>query len=92
MVSAEGEMQRFLEQRLTFRRLIGRNNGLPGRPIGFIASLFGCWHEELSRPFTDNEGSYRVCLECGARRMFDTESFKTLGRFYYAPFGGVGRN
>ena len=56
-----------------------------GEPIGFFGKLFGCWHKELSRPFTENKFSYRVCLECGARKEFDTESFRTSGPFYYPP-------
>lgn len=80
-------MQRFLEQYLTSERVIDRNVDSSGKPVGLLASLFGCWHKDLSRPFTTKNGSYRVCTDCGARRMFDTKSFKTLGRFYYAPFG-----
>lgn len=55
-----------------------------GRPIGRITAILGCWHKGLSRPFHDGDVSYRVCLECGARRKFDTETFQTTGR-YYAP-------
>lgn len=80
-------MQKFLELNLTRQRVTGRKDDSSLKLIGFIASLFGCWHENLSRPFTTKQGSYRVCIECGARRRFDTDSFKTLGRFYYAPFG-----
>ena len=59
-----------------------------GTRIGLVGKLFGCWHKRLSRPFTQNGGrkvSYRACLECGARRKFDTDSFKTSGPFYYPP-------
>lgn len=59
-----------------------------GTKIGLVGKLFGCWHKRLSRPFTQGTGrkvSYRACLECGARRKFDTDSFKTSGPFYYPP-------
>jgi hypothetical protein len=51
-----------------------------GRVFGRV---FGCWHLNLSRPFTRDGETYRACLACGARRRFDTERWKTLGRFYY---------
>ena len=56
-----------------------------GEPIGFFGKLFGCWHKDLSRPFTEKNCSYRVCLDCGARKEFDTDSFQTSGPFYYPP-------
>lgn len=80
-------MRNILEQSLTFGRLIDRNDDSLAKPIGIFAALFGCWHKDMSRPFTTKHGSYRVCTDCGARRRFDTTSFRTLGRFYYAPFG-----
>ena len=29
--------------------------------------LFGCWHRELSRPFTLSGWTYQVCLVCGRK-------------------------
>ena len=89
MVPGNGKMQGVLEQNLTTERVTGRNAGLPGTKIGILGSLFGCWHKELTRPITTDEGSYRSCLECGAHTVFDTTSFKTLGGFYYPPVGAV---
>lgn len=80
-------MQGLLEQNLTLGRLTDRNDDSRDLKIGLLSSIFGCWHKKLSRPFTDNKGSYVVCIECGARKSFDTKSFKTLGNFYYAPIG-----
>ncbi|MEP6924866.1 MAG: hypothetical protein ABI954_10410 [Pyrinomonadaceae bacterium] len=51
--------------------------------VGFFVGIFGCWHKELSRPFTTANNSYRVCLNCGARRHFDTETLKTYGQYYF---------
>lgn len=56
-----------------------------GTRIGIFGKLFGCWHRDLSRPFTNKSGSYRVCMECGARKAFDTKDFTSSGAFYYPP-------
>jgi len=56
-----------------------------GRKIGFLGRMFGCFHRNLSRPFSSGEVSYRSCLECGARKRFDTDSLKTFRNFYYPP-------
>ncbi len=56
-----------------------------GSKIGLTASLFGCWHESISRPFTDGKTGYRTCLKCGARTPFNTETLETQTRFYYPP-------
>ena len=78
-------MQGILEQNLIAERVIGRTDNTLGEKIGLLGTLFGCWHKDLSRPFTSKKVSYRVCTDCGARAVFDTESFKTLGTFYYPP-------
>jgi hypothetical protein len=44
--------------------------------------LFRCWHRNLSRPFTLEGETYRVCLHCGARRRFSPDSWRTVGAFY----------
>ena len=54
-----------------------------GRKVGILGSLFGCWHKRLTRPFSDRNTSYRACLDCGARRTFDTNTFKTTGSYYF---------
>jgi hypothetical protein len=60
------------------------------RKIGIFGSLFGCWHRRLSRPITTDNETYQTCLECGARRKFDTGTFRSFGRFYYPPVARVG--
>lgn len=60
------------------------------RKIGLFGSLFGCWHRRLSRPITTDNETYQTCLECGARRKFDTGTFRSFGRFYYPPVARVG--
>jgi len=57
--------------------------GLVGKIGGGLNRIFGCWHSEMSRPFSHEGQAYRVCLACGARRQFNTGSWKTEGDFYY---------
>ena len=33
--------------------------------------LFGCWHRNLSRPFTLSGWTYEVCLICGKKFAYD---------------------
>lgn len=78
-------MQAVLEQNLITDSLIEANENALGDKIGIFGKLFGCWHKRLARPITRNRVSYQACLECGARRKFDTERFRTSGPFYYPP-------
>lgn len=78
-------MQLVLEQNRIADKVINRTNNAFGEKIGLFGKMFGCWHKELSRPFTSVRESYRVCLDCGARKHFDTETLKTFGPFYYPP-------
>ena len=72
------------------RATVGQENtrsvagGLVGKIGVGLSRLFGCWHSEMSRPFSNKGQSYRTCLACGARRQFNTRSWKTQGSFYYA--------
>ena len=50
---------------------------------GWITKLFGCWHKEMSRPFSLQGQTYRTCLDCGARRQFNAESWEMQGDYYY---------
>lgn len=33
--------------------------------------MFGCWHRNLSRPFTLSGWTYEVCLNCGRKFAYD---------------------
>ena len=76
-----------------FRSLIHRadkketetDNRVFGKKVGFLTKFFGCEHKNISRPFIAGQISYRTCLQCGARKQFNTETFKTFGDFYYPP-------
>ena len=50
---------------------------------GWLNRLVGCWHTEMSRPFSDEGKAYRVCLNCGAHRHFNLKNWETQGDFYY---------
>ena len=78
-------MQGILEQNRIAASIIDRTTGSFGGKIGIMASVFGCWHKRLTRPFTEKHDSYRACIDCGARKKFDTEDFRTVGPFYYPP-------
>lgn len=76
-------MQGILEKSLVTESRFATAEHESVQKIGVFGKLFGCWHKRLSRPFTSERTSYRSCLECGARRNFDTENFKTSGPFYF---------
>jgi hypothetical protein len=54
-----------------------------GEEIGFIAQVFGCWHQRITRPFMEGKTAYRSCLSCGARKPFDPKTRQCYGKFYY---------
>jgi hypothetical protein len=58
-------------------------DGLTGQLSNWLTRVFGCWHSEMSRPFTHDNESYRTCLECGARRNFDPMKWEMVGAYYY---------
>ena len=78
-------MQNILERNYIVETGKHEKESLFGEKIGFFASMFGCWHPRLSRPFTHGRESYRSCLHCGARQKFNAAELKTTKRFYYPP-------
>jgi hypothetical protein len=61
------------------------DKGVFGEKVGFFSKIFGCGHQDLSRPFSNGKFGYRVCLRCGARKQFNTDTLETFGSFYFAP-------
>jgi len=54
------------------------------KPLHFVlVRPWKCWHRRMSRPFTRNGETYRVCLRCGVHRRFDLDAWKTKGSYYY---------
>jgi hypothetical protein len=58
-------------------------------PNGWLTRLFGCRHRNMSPPFTGGAETYRSCMRCGARRMFDVERGRMTGAYYYAPLSSL---
>jgi hypothetical protein len=48
--------------------------------IAILDGLFGCHHSHLSRVFTINRRSYRVCCDCGAKFDYSLETMSIEGR------------
>src|ERR1044072_7339575 len=63
------------ERKWRVLRLLGKLRYL------FLPLLF-CWHRKMSRPFTRDGETYRVCLRCGVHRQFDLKEWKTKGDYY----------
>jgi hypothetical protein len=61
-----------------------RESGFSQSLANFANRVFGCWHRELSRPFTRQGQTFRTCLGCGARREFDLSKWENKGGFYRA--------
>ncbi len=85
-------MQLILEQSLLTENTTRRDVDPFGRKIGLFTTLFGCWHKRLTRPFTSDKRTYMACLDCGARRKFDTQNFRVSRAFYYPPSVSLDRN
>ncbi|MDQ6652057.1 MAG: hypothetical protein M3Y84_04855 [Acidobacteriota bacterium] len=51
----------------------------------WLSGLFGCPHKEMSRPFSRQGETYRVCINCGAQRGFDENTWNFAGPFYFKP-------
>src|SRR4030095_14800046 len=53
-------------------------------PVCFVLLRpWTCWHRRMSRPFTRDGETYRVCIRCGVHRRFDLDAWKTEGAYYY---------
>ena len=85
-------MQLILEQSLLAENAVNRKTDPFGKKIGMFASLFGCWHKRLTRPFTSDKNTYMACVECGARKKVDAKNFKVSRAFYYPPSVSFDRN
>lgn len=59
----------------------GHRLDLSDAVVQLLWRVFGCWHRQMSRPFTREGRSYRVCLSCGMTRDFDTATWKTFGPY-----------
>jgi hypothetical protein len=44
----------------------------------FSEILFGCSHSRLTRPFTLEEETYEVCLDCGKQIYYSAQEMRPL--------------
>lgn len=58
-------------------------------PNGWLTRLFGCRHRHMSPPFTGGQETYRSCMSCGARRLFNVGRGRMTGAYYYAPLSAL---
>jgi hypothetical protein len=70
---------------------VKQNNPSGGAIGGLVTRLFGCWHRQMSRPFSSQGQTYRACLNCGARRQFNVRRWEMQGSFYYRQPAGTYR-
>ena len=77
------------------KNIAGQEEGRPGSqlqtaiPNSWLTRLFGCRHRNMSPPFTGGEETYRSCMRCGARRLFNVERGRMMGAYYYAPVSSL---
>jgi len=59
--------------------------GLAATGLAGLAVLIvrGCWHRRMSWPIRVQEHSYRVCLDCGIKQLFDEKQFCSYGPYRY---------
>jgi hypothetical protein len=51
--------------------------------VAVVVAFRGCWHSQMSWPASVQGHSYQVCLRCGAKRLFDEQTFSGYGPFRY---------
>jgi hypothetical protein len=51
------------------------------RVIAIFDFIFGCHHSHLSRVFTVDRRTYRVCCDCGAKFQYSLDSMSMEPRF-----------
>jgi len=44
----------------------------------FCGILLGCRHDRLTRPFTLEQQTYKVCLDCGKHVFYSADSMRPL--------------
>ena len=44
----------------------------------FYEIILGCRHEKLTRPFTIEQQTYKVCLDCGRQVYYSADAMRPL--------------
>lgn len=73
-----------LNQRIT-KDHAQRSRALKDAAQRVVVRLLGCWQHDLSRPFTRDGKTYRVCVKCGLSRDFNLNTWETHGASYALP-------
>jgi len=77
------EVMQTIQLAVAKQDLLQSSRSVEERVSGWISRLFGCWHREMSRPFSHHGQAYRSCLNCGAQRKFNLNNWSMQGAFYY---------
>ena len=71
-----------INQQTFARQQAERSRVLNNAAQRLVQRLLGCWQHDLSRPFTHQGRTYRVCMNCGLSRDFNLQTWKTHGASY----------
>jgi hypothetical protein len=74
-----------INQQMFGRQQAERSKALNSAAQRLVQRLLGCWQHDLSRPFTHQGRTYRVCVKCGLSRDFNVTAWKTQGASYSMP-------
>ena len=87
-------MQRIntMNQQMFQQQQAERRRELSSAAERLVQRLLGCWQHELSRPFTYEQRTYRVCLKCGLSRDFNPITWKTHGPSYSLAASSISAN
>jgi hypothetical protein len=71
-----------INQQMFLRQQAERTRVLNNAAKRLMQRLLGCWQHDLSRPFTHQGQTYRVCMNCGLSRDFNVQTWETQGASY----------
>ena len=71
-----------MTQQMFTRQQAERTRVLNNAAQRLVQRLLGCWQHDLSRPFTHQGRTYRVCMNCGLSRDFNVQTWETHGASY----------
>lgn len=60
------------------------SSGKQAKPqTSLFTRIFGCHHTYMGRPITSGRKTYRACVDCGARRQFNIDTWQMEGPYYF---------
>ena len=81
-----------INQQMFRQQQAERSRALNSAAQRLAQRLLGCWRHNLSRPFTFQGRTYRVCMKCGLSRNFNLETWKTYGASYCLATSSISAN